>query len=102
MLLYCIWLSWILAVVKSAAKGKMIEPIVLISIKCSLYPKIQPFVWLKSHHLASVSIPAERGISISSHEWFVPYRSVSLDKSTDAVCQQYMDQQDYHIQKVLP
>src|SRR5574342_955724 len=36
----------------------MIEPAVL-AIRCSLYPNIQPFVWLNPH-LASISIP-ERG-----------------------------------------
>src|SRR5215218_11287175 len=47
-----------LAVVKSATRGTITEPIVL-DIKCNLYPNIQPFVWLNPH-LASVSIP-ERG-----------------------------------------
>ena len=37
------WLSGMLAVVKSAGKGTIMEPIVL-DIKCSLYPNIQPFV----------------------------------------------------------
>src|SRR5215217_613917 len=47
-----------LAVVKSATRGTITEPIVL-DIKCNLYPNIQPFVWLNPH-IASVSIP-ERG-----------------------------------------
>src|SRR5574342_544305 len=43
----------------------MIEPAVLAT-RCSLYPNIQPFVWLNPH-LASVSIP-ERGTTPSSIE----------------------------------
>jgi hypothetical protein len=51
-----------LAVVKSAAKDIIIEPV--LDIKSNLYPNIQPFVWLNPH-LASVSIP-ERGTTTST------------------------------------
>ena len=37
-----LWLSGIFAVVKSAAKGTIMEPV--LDIKCNLYPNIQPFV----------------------------------------------------------
>src|SRR5215204_3075284 len=53
-----------LAVVKSAAKGTMMEPV--LATRCNLYPNIQPFVWLNPH-LASVSMP-ERGTTPSSIE----------------------------------
>src|SRR6478752_5984071 len=56
-----ILLSDTLAVVISAVRGTMISPAVVAvdEVRCSLYPKIHPFVWLYPH-LASVSMP-ERG-----------------------------------------
>ena len=39
-----IWLSWTLAVVTSAVRGITISPVV--HVRCSLYPKIHPLVWL--------------------------------------------------------
>ena len=59
-----IWLLGMLAVVKSATDGTIMEPI--LDIRCSLYPKIHSFVWLNPH-LASVSIP-EHGNTPSSIE----------------------------------
>src|SRR6476469_7421844 len=58
-----ILLSDTLAVVISAVRGTMISPAVVAvdEVRCSLYPKIHPFVWLYPH-LASVSMP-ERGTS---------------------------------------
>src|SRR6476660_3701822 len=56
-----ILLSDTLAVVISAVRGTMISPAVVAvdEVRCSLYPKTHPFVWLYPH-LASVSMP-ERG-----------------------------------------
>jgi len=53
----------LLAVVKSAAKGTIIEPVV--ATICNLYPNIHPALCMtESPHLASVSIP-ERGTTPS-------------------------------------
>ena len=54
-----ILLSGTLAVVTSAVRGNTRLPTDVVDVRCSLYPKTHPLVWLYPH-LASVSMP-ERG-----------------------------------------
>ncbi len=57
-----ILLSWTFAVVTSAVRGTTSLPVV--HVKCSLYPKTHPLVWLYPH-LASVSMPGQGTIPFS-------------------------------------
>ena len=61
--MYILLSGTLVVVTSSAVRGTMISfPAVVAvdDVRCGLYPKIYPFVWLYPHHLASVSIP-ERG-----------------------------------------
>ena len=66
-----------LAVVTSAVRGTTSSPVV--DVRCSLYPKIHPLVWLYPH-LASVSMPGQGTIPFSMddlcHTWPFAFKRV--------------------------
>jgi hypothetical protein len=74
-----ILLSCTFAVVTSAVRDTTGSPVAVVHVRCSLYPKTHPLVWLYPHHLASRPI-AEVGANPSSWMICVPYNLLILSE----------------------